>query len=165
MTTQMRTVTLYLTVWYRFTICVWCVSFLHCLLGTMQSTISNTSSLPSTHSTPQFIIQPRAHWQQYLPSLRCLYLLHSTHSGQCCPPPPCLPLPPSPWQHPACMSRRRFRRHARSPSCAAPNSPCTLPKRPSDSVHFFPLSPLLSSRHVYDCVCTEYVSVLVLVCV
>lgn len=144
---------MYLTVCYRFTI-VYGVSFLCSLSGTMPSTISSTSSSPSTHSTPQFIIQPRAHWRQCLPFLRCLpFLLRSTRSGQCCPPPPCLP--PSPWQHPACMSRRRFRRRARSPSCAAPNSPCTLPKRPSDSVHFLPLSPLLSSRHVSDCVCVR----------
>lgn len=77
----------------------------------------------------------------------------STPSGQCCPPPPCLPLPPSPWQHPACMSHRRFRRRTRSPSSAAPNSPYTPLKHPSDSVlHVLSASPFLVLR---VCVCVS----------
>lgn len=128
--------------------CVSCPPFLP---DTTRNTTSSTSSCSSIHSTSTRIRLPT-------PSQRCRHCRlcpvclpsrwrRSTPSGQCCPPPPCLPLPPSPWQHPACMSHRRFRRRTRSPSSAAPNSPYTPLKHPSDSVlHVLSASPFLVLR-------------------
>lgn len=136
-------VSLSLSAWMRM-----CVSSPPFLPDITRNTTSSTSSCSSIHSTSTRIHIPTT-------SQRCphcsLCLLsrwrRSTPSGQCCPPPPCLPLPPSPWQHPACMSHRRFRRRTRSPSSAAPNSPYTPLKHPSDSVlHVLSASPFLVLR-------------------
>ncbi len=133
-----------------------CVSSPPFIPDTTRNTTSSTSSCSSIHSTSTRIHIPTT-------SQRCphcsLCLLsrwrRSTPSGQCCPPPPCLPLPPSPWQHPACMSHRRFRRRTRSPSSAAPNSPYTPLKHPSDSVlHVLSASPFLVLR-VCACACEK----------
>lgn len=142
----MISVSLFLSAWMC--MCVFSPPFLTDITRNTTSSTSSCSNTNNTNNTSMRIHLPTTLQQcphcRLCPVSQLSRWQRSSPSGQSCPPPPCLP---SQWQHLACMSHRRYRRRTRSPSSAAPNSPYTPLKHPSDSVlHVLSASPFLVLR-------------------